>query len=190
MTTLSEMSPADRHRAVAAEFSQTVAAVEDWQAQSPVADWNAGDVVNHLVLWLPGFLTHGAGVPFPTAAGTNPATRWERHQAAVQELLDSSQGEQLLENSPLGPMKLAELIDQIYTVDVFMHRWDLGRAAGLDVDLEDSLARRLHEGMAPMYDQLLESGQFGPSVPVAEDDTPTRRLVGLIGRDPDWQPPA
>lgn len=188
MPDLAELSPAERHRAVATEFSETVAAVDDWQAPSPVEGWNAGDVVNHLVLWLPGFLTHGAGVPFPTAAGSNPASRWERHQAAVQDLLDGPLGEQMLENSPLGPMTLANLIDQIYTADVFMHRWDLGRAAGQDVELEASLARRLYDGMAPQYDQLIESGQFGPSVPVADDDTPTRRLVGLIGRNPDWQP--
>jgi hypothetical protein len=34
------------------------------------------------------------------------------------------------------------------------------------------------------------SGQFGPAVPVPDDAPVQDRLIGFIGRDPAWRPPA
>ncbi|NED64625.1 TIGR03086 family protein, partial [Streptomyces sp. SID10244] len=31
---------------------------------------------------------------------------------------------------------------------------------------------------------------YGPAVPVADDADPVARLVGFIGRDPEWSPPS
>ena len=60
------VDPAERHRAVAAGFTERVGAVTDWDAPSPVAAWKTRDVVRHLVESFPSFLEHGAGSRWTT----------------------------------------------------------------------------------------------------------------------------
>ena len=39
-----------------------------------------------------------------------------------------------------------------------------------------------------MEEVLRSSGQFGVRVPVPDDADAQTRLLGFIGRDPDWKP--
>jgi hypothetical protein len=71
-----------------------------------------------------------------------------------------------------------------------MHTWDLARGAGLDDRLDPDACADMVEGMEPMADVLAASGQYGPRVPVPDDADAQTRLLGLIGRDPSWAPPA
>ena len=86
---LTGLGPADRHRAVADGFAAVVAATSDWEAPTPVPEWVAGDVVDHLVVWFPQFLAASGvelGGALPADAG--PAARWDAHRRAVQALVD------------------------------------------------------------------------------------------------------
>lgn len=187
---LVDLDPAEQHRSVAAGFTHVARQVTDWDAPTPVAQWRARDVVGHLVEWLPGFL-EGGGVTLtiePAADDGDPALVWDRHVLAVQALLDDPTAERTFERPYVPAQPLAQAISAFYTVDVFMHTWDLGRAAGIDVVLDDGLCTQLVEGMKPMEELLRGSGQYGPAVPVPDDADPQTRLMGFIGRDPDWQP--
>jgi len=53
--------PAERHRQVAASFTEKVHATQSWDTPSPVEGWTARDIVGHLTQWLPSFLAAGAG---------------------------------------------------------------------------------------------------------------------------------
>ena len=44
--------------------------------------------------------------------------------------------------------------------------------------------------MEPIEDLIRGSGQFGARVPVPDDAPVQDRLVGFIGRDPQWAPTA
>ena len=59
---------AERHRAVAGEFTARVRGASDWDAPAPVADWRARDVVGHLVDWFPPFLTSATGLTLDLSA--------------------------------------------------------------------------------------------------------------------------
>ena len=88
-------------------------------------------------------------------------------------------------------MTVGEMINQFYTADVFMHRWDLARATGQDDRLEDEVAQGMYEGMQPIEEMLRQSGQFGTARgPLRDDADATDRLISFIGRDPYWTPPA
>ncbi|MEU4619467.1 TIGR03086 family metal-binding protein [Actinoplanes sp. NPDC023801] len=189
---LAELSPADRHRRIATDFTARVEGTKDWDAPAPVAGWTARDVVRHLVEWLPGFLSSGAAVTLPQGpnAGTDPAGAWHAHATAVQELLDDpGTAGRTLSNPHLGEIPLDQAIDRFYTTDVFMHTWDLARATGQDERLEPALCADLMSGMEPMDEMLRASGQFGPAVPVPAGADPQTRLIGFIGRDPNWSAP-
>ncbi len=99
-------------------------------------------------------------------------------------------GEESFTHPYAGTHRLADAIDRFYSADVFMHSWDLARATGQEVELDADFAAQLLAGMAQMEDVLRSSGQYGAPVPVAADAPVVDRLVGFIGRDPGWTPPA
>jgi uncharacterized protein (TIGR03086 family) len=182
-------APAARHEVVAGEFSRLVDGTPDWSAPAPVDGWTARDVVD-LVTWFPGFLAAG-GVELPSgpSAADDPAAAWRHHADAVQALL-TERGDEEFTHPYVGTHPLAQAVDRFYISDVFMHSWDLARAGGQEARLDEDFAGDLLGGLAQMEQVLRESGQYGPAVPVAVDAPVVDRMVGFIGRDPAWRPPA
>lgn len=190
----SQEAPEVFHRTIASGFTQVVDAVDPqlWDAPSPVDGWAARDVVRHLTTWLPGLLGSSGGPQLPAGPSVDedPAGAW-RHQAeAVQGVLeDPASADVMLTNPNFGEVPLPRAISQFYTGDVFMHTWDLARATGQQVELDAELCEDLLGGLAPMEDVLRSSGQYGPAVPVPDGAPVQDRLIGFIGRDPQWQAP-
>jgi uncharacterized protein (TIGR03086 family) len=182
-------SPPERHRQIAAAFTERVQGTTDWDAAAPVEGWTARDVVGHLTEWLASFLAAGAGVALPRGADValDPVDAWQVHADAVQALLDApATSARKLVNPHIGELPLDVAIDQFYTVDVFMHTWDLARATGQDDRLDPAFCAQLLAGMEPMEDIMRSSGQYGPRVAVPADADVQDRLFGFIGRDPSW----
>lgn len=185
------MTPAEHHRAVAALFTEKVQGTTDWDVPTPVEGWVARDVVEHLMTWLPGLL-QSRGLPgLDTLAGARHSTteRWLAHTAGVQALLEGPDADRAFEDPFLGPQRLGELVDRIYTGDVFLHTWDLARATGQDDTLDAETCAAMLAGMEPIEDVMRSSGQYGPRVAVPADADAQTRLLGFIGRDPGWRAP-
>lgn len=186
------MSPADDHRGTAAGFTSVADLVTDWGAPAPVEGWTARDVVDHLVTWFPGFLAGGgvelgSGVTSDDVAA-DPAAAWRRHADAVQTLLDAPDADRPFTHPHVGEHRLDAAVAQFYTADVFMHTWDLARAAGLDPALDEERCAAMLAGMEPIEEMLRASGQYGPRVDVPDDAPVQDRFVAFIGRDPAWTP--
>jgi uncharacterized protein (TIGR03086 family) len=181
--------PARRHRLIADDFTRVVAGTQNWSAPAPVPGWAARDVVAHLVEWLPALVSGGSDVRLPPGPSPteHPAEAWEVHRQAVQVLLeDPAAACTPFTNPHIGSMPLGEAVDRFYTSDVFLHTWDLARATGQAEALDEDLCSVLLAGMEPIEDLLRTSGQYGPAVPVPADADVQTRLLGFIGRDPDW----
>jgi uncharacterized protein (TIGR03086 family) len=188
-----ERTPAAEHRETTDPFTRLVVAADParWDGPSPVAEWRARDVVEHLVTWLPAFLESGAGVRLPSGppVAEDPVAAWTTHCEGVQALLDDpATHDRLLRNPHVGDLPLDVAIDRFYTADVFLHTWDLARATGQEVELDPERCAAMLAGMEPLDEMLRQSGQYGPRVPVAADADPQTRLVAFIGRDPAWRP--
>lgn len=180
--------PGPRHREVAGRFGHLVAGVGDWDAPTPVPQWVARDVVTHLTTWLPGLLSSTAGIELP-ATGTDPVQAWSQRSVDVQGLLDDPhRAGRVLAGEHVAGMRLEQVIDRFYTADVFLHTWDLARATGQDEQLDPAMCEQMLRGMQEMEELLRSSGQYGPAVPVPPDAPVQDRLVGFIGRDPEWRP--
>jgi uncharacterized protein (TIGR03086 family) len=181
--------PAERHREIGRVFTEKVDGTRSWDVPAPVPGWTARDVVRHLVEWLPPFLAGGSSARLPACPSPDddPAGAWHAHVDAVQALLDDPATAGLtLSNPHIGQLPVDRAIDQFYTVDVFMHTWDLARATGQDDRLDPALCAMLLSGMEPMEEVMRSSGQYGPRVPVKDDADAQARLLGFIGRDPYW----
>lgn len=182
--------PAERHRQIAAAFTEKVRGTADWDAPAPVEGWTARDVVGHLTEWLASFLSAGADVDLPRGADVaiDPVDAWRVHADAVQALLDApATSARKLANPQLRKLPLDVAIDRFYTVDVFMHTWDLARATGQNDRLDPAFCAELLAGMEPMEDVMRSSAQYGPRVAVPEGADVQDRLFGFIGRDPSWR---
>ncbi|WGX99255.1 TIGR03086 family metal-binding protein [Nocardioides sp. L-11A] len=184
--------PAEEHRSIAGAFGERVRGVpaDGWDAPTPVAEWEARDVVRHLVEWFPAFLADGSGLRLPPGPSVDddPVAAWEHHAAAVQAVLDDPASTEVTFAHPRLPaMPLPRAIAEFYTGDVFMHTWDLARATGQDDTLDPARCQRMVTGMEPLDEMLRQSGQYGARVPVADDAPWQDRLIGFIGRDPSWQ---
>ena len=181
-------TPAERHRAIAAAFGERVRGTRDWDVPAPVDGWTARSVVDHLTTWFPDFLASGAGVELPKA-DPDPVVAWQAQADAVQALIEDPAG-RVLTNPHIGEVPLDVAIDRFYTADVFMHTWDLARATGQDDRLDPEFCAQMLAGMEPMAEVIYSSGQYGPPVPVPADADAQTRLLGFIGRDPQWRPTA
>lgn len=182
-------TPAEAHRRFAGTFSARVDGVPDWDVPTPVEDWVARDVVDHLVTWFPAFLA-GGGVTLPPGppVADGPAVAWRHHAAAVQELLESPRADEEFTHPHAGTRILKDVVNDFYVSDVFMHTWDLARATGQDDRLDPDYCAILLAGMIPIEDLLRSSGQYGPLIPVPDDASVQDQLLGFIGRDPEWRP--
>lgn len=186
MSELTDASVADRHRVLADRFLALAEGVPDWDAPTPVKEWKAADVVDHLG-WLPGML-QGMGVTLDVPAADSPVDRLRAQTAAVQELLDSPDADREIDTNMMGVLPLSRVVDQFYNFDLFAHAWDLAKASGQELELDEDYATVAHQGMSALGSGLQESGQFGPPQPVADDAPAPDKLIALIGRDPAWTP--
>lgn len=183
--------PAERHREVAAAFAALTRRVADWEAPSPVPAWSARDVVGHLVDWFPAFLAEGTAIHLPDGPPVeeDPVGAWAARAEALQSLLDDASAATTPFRHPRVPeLPLATAVDRFYTADVFMHTWDLARAGGQEVTLDEELCAELLAGMEPIEEMMRASGQYGPRHPVPDGASVQDRLVAFIGRDPGWTP--
>lgn len=185
MSELTDATAADRHRILAQQFLDLINGTEDWDAQSPVPQWRARDIVEHLT-WLPGLLG-SLGVDLDVAPVDSPVERFKSQTVRVQEILDGPEANREIEMPGMGRMSVTEAIDRFYSFDLYAHAWDLASATGQQHRLDEDYAAGAHRGMSAFGPALYESGQFGSPREVPEDALASERLLGLIGRDPHWQ---
>lgn len=178
-------APAEQHRVASAQLISIAEQVSDWDAPTPVKEWRARDVPEHLT-WVGGFLG-GMGVSLDIPRVDDPEEQVRATVAAVQDLLEGPAADEDVD-SPMGRMPLGQVITNFYTFDVIAHAWDLARSQGLDVAFDEDWATGAFHGMSAMGPALEASGQFGTPQPVADDASIQERLIALLGRDPYWSP--
>jgi uncharacterized protein (TIGR03086 family) len=176
----------ERYTRVAGRFTERVRQVppEAWNADSPCAGWTARDVVGHLVEWIPEFFgAHGVAFGTVPSVDVDPVAAWTAVDEALSAALaDPTQAARIIEG-PFGPQPLAETVDLIAIGDVFIHTWDLARAAGLDDTLDPDQVQRMLVSMGSIPDEVLRSGgMFGPRIDVADDADDQTKLLAFVGR--------
>jgi uncharacterized protein (TIGR03086 family) len=114
----------------------------------------------------------------------DPAAWWEAKAARARAALDGADLTREMD-TPIGPRTVAYRLS-FPAIDLYVHAWDIGRAAGIDVEIPDEVIEFAHEAIDPIPDEMVRgaNGSFGPEVDVPAGATPTARFMAWTGRDP------
>jgi len=83
---------------------------------------------------------------------------------------------------PVGLMPADAVIDNLLSIDVLVHTWDLARAVGGDEHLGSDDVARAYAVIRPMDAVIRIPGVFGAKVPVPEGADVQTELLHFLGR--------
>lgn len=161
---------------------------EQLDVATPCTAWTVRDVIQHMVDNAVHFITTVTGAAAPVAGGDLR----ERFRLSGEHLATAFAPDAALETPiPLGRFGTykAAIALRVHFVDVLVHGWDIGKAIGLDVELDEELAVPALKMAAAIPDTPTIRGHgraFAPRQPVAADAPTGLRLVAELGRSPSW----
>jgi uncharacterized protein (TIGR03086 family) len=176
MTTLTQsyFDNADR-------FTAVVDAASDWDAQSPCPDWNAAQVVDHVVTSQRDYLGK-QDAELADLPEDDPAATWRAHVDNVREAMADEAFATKEFDGYFGRTSVEEHLANFYGFDMLVHRWDLATAVGVPLTYTDDELDRVETAMQGFGDMLYSEGVCKPAVDVPDDATRQQRVLGRLGR--------
>ena len=164
-------------------------------APTPCTEYDVRGLVHHLLFWGPSL--EGAGrkenvpPPTPTESDVDLTTgdwRGALHAQLTRIAQAWAPASAWEGTTYMGrPIELpASLVGDMILGELVVHGWDLARATGQRLDLDEDLLTYVHDAMAPGVEQGREMGMYGPEVPMPATAPTLDRILGLTGRDPAW----
>ncbi|WP_158852795.1 TIGR03086 family metal-binding protein [Saccharothrix deserti] len=156
---------------------------------TPCAGWTVYELLRHQVDSTLAFTAFVRGTSPDDPADDDMVTAYRAATDAVTEAFRADGVlERRVEFASFGTRPGKELV-AAHFVDNLVHAWDLCRAIGIDGTLDTELATAAYR-MARHYPTTPNvrgpGGSFAMPVDVPEDAPITDRLVGLLGRSPNW----
>jgi uncharacterized protein (TIGR03086 family) len=164
-------------------------------APTPCADFDVRALVNHLLFYGPSLAAAGRKevVPPPAAAESDvdlTAGDWSGDLLAVLDDVAASWSTPAAWTGAtriVGPSEMpAPVIGGMLVGEIALHGWDLARATGQTIVLDDELLTYLREQLDATAEQGRQMGAYGPEVAVPASASTLDRVLGMTGRDPAW----
>jgi uncharacterized protein (TIGR03086 family) len=183
---------ADRIAHLSDQFEAVISKVspDAWSNPSPCSEWTARGVVRHIVD-VHGMMLRPLERRLSAAPDVDddPLGAFQAARADVATVLAEPQLAGTEYDGLFGRAVVEETIDGFLGFDLVVHRWDLARATGQRTHIEDDEVARIAVQAEHLGDALRTPGVCGPPVEVPAEASPADRLLGLLGRDPQWTPP-
>ena len=186
--------PLQRFLAAQRAFASVVHRVgaDQWSSPTPCTEWDVRALVNHLVyeqLWatpmLKGTTVDEVGGRFDgDLLGSDPVSAWDSAAKESAEAFSAPGALDRTTNSSTGPLPARQYIGEM-TLDLIVHRWDLGQGVGDEQRFtDDELAQveAMVTAMQPMQEQLQAAGIFSPPVAVDAGADAQARTLAAMGR--------
>lgn len=81
----------------------------------------------------------------------------------------------------------AALLGGLTLIEFTVHGWDLARSTGQRPDWDTDVLEFVFTAVTATAGLGRQMGAYGPEVPVPADAPLLDRLLGLVGRDPQWK---
>ena len=177
----------DRYRRLSTEFTRRVDAVpaERWESPSPCEEWNARQVLQHVIdshVNMPKY--GGVVVTLTKSVDDDPQAAWVEARETMQELLEDPARAGAEYDGMFGRTSVQQTVDGFLGFDLLVHGWDIARATGQDETLPADEVHRVYADANKLAGNLRMGGVCGPEVPVPADAREQDRLLGLLGRTP------
>jgi len=165
---------------------------EDLTLPTPCAQWDLRALLVHLVSENLGFADAARG---GTAAGSwsigtldpDPVTAFAASAAEVAEAFAADGLLARLVTVPAFGVFPGEVAVKMHLIDTVAHGWDVSRTLGEDWAPEEDLVEAALT-VALRFPMPRGPGQaFGALVDVPQDAPAAERLLGYLGRDPEWK---
>lgn len=178
-------STAEQYEAALHPLTALIDAVpkDGWDASSPCEGWTGRDVVTHMVETQREMLL-GHGVDLGTAPDleADPVGAWRDHTERVLQAVTDEALAGRSYDSYFGPTTVGATLEQFYVWDMYVHRWDLARAADLEARLTDDELDRIEQGADGFGDALYMEGICRPSVQAPTSADRATRVLARLGR--------
>ena len=185
------------HRRAGELLARTVDRVrsEQWTDPTPCTEWDVRDLVHHIAwsnLWVAPLvdgrsLRRVAQDLEADVLGQDPVGVCLRSIEQASGAFERA-GDDLPVQLSRGPtpawIYAAERMN-----DLTVHDWDVGRAIGVDVELDAECMEAALDYYRPLEPRLRPAGELGPTVEVPEDAGLQTRYLAFFGRRADWAPP-
>jgi uncharacterized protein (TIGR03086 family) len=175
--------PVDIYRQVADKWEQVSSQIGDdqWDIQTPCADWNVRQLVDHVLAWQ----TQGLGL---LGADVAPGAGWDEIRSAFDAML--SDPTRLAGDVPeFGGIPKHDMAGFLIG-DLLIHCWDLARSIGADDSLPTAAVEATTMGLNHAPEALLRgtnplgAKMMAPAVEVADDANAQDKMIAFAGRRP------
>lgn len=162
---------------------------------TPCGDWQVRDLIDHIVGAADFFadIAERGSSPlereWPSYCDGDFAAAFGRHAGRMVAAFAAAGAMERVMTLPTGPAPGSRCI-QVATGEMFVHGWDLAKAAGQAVPFDEGVAEALLSSQWPaMCAEVRKSDPsvFAAAIDVTHDAPATERLAGLLGRDPGWR---
>lgn len=161
---------------------------EQMELATPCAEWNVGQLIDHMV----GANHWGLGAmqgtpPSADGAGSCEGDYCSTYQESAQACLSAFQEEGALDkmvNPGFGDMPGAAMLGLMLT-DTFQHTWDLATATGQDNDLSPEMAQQILSASQQSIQDSFRSEEgsiFGMEQQAPEGANAATQLAAFLGR--------
>ncbi len=168
-------------------LSRLVSAVRDDQLElpTPCSEWTVADLLAHIHQFASVFTTNAAKQP-PNPPETLVADWRTAIPRALDELAAAWQDESAWQGTvSAGGVEMDAADNAVVAAEeLSLHAWDLARATGQELDLDDASLDRVDT----FFDRF-GSSAWGEQAEAPTDATRAERAVARAGRDPRWIAP-
>lgn len=186
---MTEESTHARYLRLATVFDGTVEGLENdaWDKPSPCEKWSARDVLEHVISSEADFVTKvGLSIARSVDIKNDPVGAWRELRDGMQAILDDPSRAELTFESLGKETTLAASADQFLCVDLILHRWDIARAAGENIEIAEEDIAASNAFLDSMGSMFYDYGASAPALAVADDASPQDKLLARAGRQPQW----
>src|SRR5215469_12258863 len=160
---------------------------ERWHAATPCADWDARELVNHLVsgnLWAAelaaGGTIDGVGNRLDgDLLGDDPAAAYADSAASAAAVFRRVGALEAPCAVSYGPVPGSIYAGHRF-LDVLVHVWDLAEASGQDYELDPQLVLECRQVIEPQVEAFRSAGALGPEVAVPADASVQTRFLAML----------
>jgi uncharacterized protein (TIGR03086 family) len=164
---------------------------DQWQEDTPCADWDVRTLVNHVVgeeLWTVPLVDRATiadvGDRFDgDVLGEDPSTVARTAALEAVAAVDQQLQSGGIVHLSFGDVPIEEYVLQL-TADHLVHSWDLAAATGQSRELDAGVVEGVAAWFADREALYREAGAIGPRVEAPDD--PASQLLAGFGRSPSW----